>query len=126
MERLNPQTCSMFWKVSGMMLLFIAGTSHLSNRCHENNSMSRKHILKFTELLRSAMEHSIKATQDTNSVTRYRDVCVAKVSIDILVNMLTPCQLRVIASNIDILETQEHISKQYQEALVEMNQKNAN
>jgi len=80
MERLNPHTCSTFWKVSGMMLLFIAGTSYLSNRCHENNSMSRKHILKFTELLRSAMEHSIKATQDTNSVTKYRDVCVAKVS----------------------------------------------
>jgi len=99
MERLNPHTCSTFWKVSGMMLLFIAGTSYLSNRCHENNSMSRKHILKFTELLRSAMEHSIKATQDTNSVTKYRDVCVAKVSIDILVNMLTPCQLQKTKTN---------------------------
>lgn len=125
MERLNPHTCSMFWKMSGIMLLFISATSFISNKCHENNTMSRKHIIKFSELLRSAMEHSIKATQDSDIITKYKDACTAKISIDIVVNMLTPSQLRVIASNIDVLETQEYISKQHQEILVEINNKNA-
>lgn len=125
MERLSSHTCSTFWKISAIVLLFIAGTSIVSNKCHENDTLSRKNIIHFKELLRSAMEHSIKASQDTDYIAKYKDACIAKISIDVLVTMLTPSQARVIASNIDIFETQEHISKQYQETLVEIMSKNS-
>jgi len=118
MERLTPHMCSMFWKVSVIVIIFVVSTSVLSNKCHEDDTLSRKHIINYKNLLRTAMESSLRATQTSNSYQKYKDVVTAKISIDILVDMLTEAQLRVISSNIDIIETREVISAQYEEALL--------
>lgn len=118
MERLNPHMCSMFWKISFIVIIFVVSTSVLSNKCHEDDTLSRKHIIGYKNLLRTAMESSLRATQTGNSYQKYNDIVKAKISIDILVDMLTESQLRAISSSIDIIETREVISAQYEEALL--------
>lgn len=115
MERLNPRTSMAYWKISGALLFFIAATSALSAKCHENNTLSRNHIIKYTEMIRSAMQHSIKSSQDTNISSSYQDACIAKCSVDLVASILTPRQIRGIA-DIDILEMQDFISKQHEKA----------
>ena len=115
MDRLNARTSMAYWKISGVLLTFILITSVLSSKCHEDNTMSRKHLLKYKGVIRTAMQHSIQSSQDTDVATSFYDVCIAKCAVDIISNMLTPYQIRAIA-NIDIFEMQEFISKQHEDA----------
>lgn len=115
MERLNPQVSTAYWKVSSVVLTSIVLTSYISSRCFESQRLPRSHVLKISELLRKAAEHSIRASQDSQPVTVYTDTCQAKAYVDLVEEMLTPCQVRNIA-NIDILEMKEFISQQHENA----------
>ena len=74
-------------------------------------------------MIRSAMQHSIASSQHTNVVSSYQDSCIAKCSVDLVASILTPKQIRAI-SNVDILEMQDFISKQHEEATEIMFKKN--
>ena len=109
MDRLNVRTSMAYWKITISLLAFISITSALSSKCHESNTLSRHHIIKYSEMIRSAMQHSIASSQHTNVVSSYRDSCIAKCSVDLVASILTPKQIRSI-SNVDILEMQDFIS----------------
>lgn len=115
MERLNPQVSTAYWKVSSVILASLILTSYISSRCFESQRLPRSHILKISELLRKAAEHSIRASQDAQPVTVFSDTCQGKAYIDLVEELLTPCQVRSIA-NVDILEMKEFISVQHEEA----------
>lgn len=115
MERLNPQVSTAYWKVSFVMLSFLVLTSYISSKCFESQRLPRAHILKISELLRKAAEHSIRASQDSQPVTTFTDTCHAKAYVDLVEEMLTPCQVKSIA-NVDILEMKEFISDQHDKA----------
>ena len=114
MERLNPQVSNSYWKVSAVLLGSIMVTSWVSTRCFEGQRLPRSHLLKISELLRQAAEHSIRATQDTQPATAFADSATAKAYIDIVEELLTPEQVQTLAS-IDILEMKDFISKQHDE-----------
>lgn len=115
MERLNPQVSTAYWKVSSVLLVSLILTSYISSKCFESQRLPRSHVLKISELLRKAAEHSIRASQDTQPVTIFSDTSQAKAYVDLVEEMLTPCQVRSIA-NVDIAEMKEFISVQHQEA----------
>lgn len=115
MERLNPQVSTAYWKVSSVILASLILTSYVSSRCFESHRLPRSHILKISELLRKAAEHSIRASQDSQPVTVFTDTCQGKAYIDLVEELLTPAQVRSIA-NVDILEMKEFISQQHEEA----------
>ena len=115
MERLNPQISQSYWKVSFVFLVCIAITSWISSKCYENQRLPRSHILKITELLRNAAEHSIRSVQDSQPVQKFMDTAIAKSQIDIVEELLTPEQVESIAG-IDILVMKDFISKQHDEA----------
>ena len=115
MDRLNMRTSMSYWKITISLLAFISITSALSSKCHENNTLSRHHIIKYSEMIRTAMQHSISSSQHTNIVSAFSDACVAKCTVDLIANVLTPKQIRAI-SDVDILEMQDFISKQHEEA----------
>lgn len=115
MERLNPQISNSYWKVSGILLTFIFATSWVSSRCFEGQRLPRSHVLKISELLRKAAEHSIRATQDSQPATAFADTANAKAYVDLVEDLLTPEQVRHIAK-IDILEMKDFISNQHDEA----------
>ena len=115
MERLNPQVSTAYWKVSCVMLASLVLTSYISSRCFESQRLPRSHVLKISELLRKAAEHSIRASQDTQPVTIFSDTSQAKAYVDLVEEMLTPCQVKSIA-NVDILEMKEFISQQHEGA----------
>lgn len=115
MERLNPQVSTAYWKVSCVILVSLILTSYISSRCFESQRLPRSHVLKLSELLRKAAEHSIRASQDTQPATAFSDTSQAKAYVDLVEDMLTPCQVRRIA-NVDILEMKEFISVQHEEA----------
>ena len=115
MERLNPQVSTAYWKVSSVVLASLILTSYISSRCFESQRLPRTHILKISELLRKAAEHSIRASQDSQPITVYADTSQAKAYVDIVEDMLSPDQVRGIA-NVDILEMKEFISKQHETA----------
>lgn len=115
MERLNPQISTAYWKVSSVVLASIVLTSYISSRCFESQRLPRSHILKISELLRKAAEHSIRASQDSQPITVYSDTTQAKAYVDLVEEMLTPDQVRSIA-NIDVLEMKDFISQQHEKA----------
>lgn len=115
MERLNPQLSLSYWKVSALILAFVVGTSSLSSKCYENQTMSRKNILKMVDLLRSAGEYSIRASQSSNAVTIYGDTCHAKNAITTVADFLTPTQVKELAG-VDLVEMKEFISQQHKNA----------
>ena len=115
MDRLNTRTSMAYWKITISLLAFISITSALSSKCHENNTLSRHHIIKYSEMIRSAMLNSVSSSQHTNIVSAFRDACMAKCSVDLVASILTPKQIRAI-SDVDILEMQDFISKQHEEA----------
>jgi len=123
MDRLNSRTSAAYWKITFSLVAFIAITSAFSSKCHENNTLSRHHIIKYSEIIRTAMQHSISSSQHTNVVSAYQDACVAKCCVDLIATMLTPKQIRSI-SDVDILEMQDFISKQHQDATEIMFKKN--
>lgn len=115
MERLNPQVSTAYWKVSSVILASIILTSYISSRCFESQRLPRSHILKISELLRKAAEHSIRASQDSQAVTVFSDTCQAKAYVDLVEDMLSADQVTSIA-NVDILEMKEFISIQHEKA----------
>jgi len=114
MERLNPQISNSYWKVSAVLLGSIMMTSFISKKCFENQRLPRSHLLKISELLRQAAEHSIRSTQDSQPATAFADTATAKAYVDIVEELLTPEQVQTLA-NIDILEMKDFISKQHDE-----------
>jgi len=116
MERLSPQTVQAYWKVSACFVTFVFITSYLSIRCHEDDTLSRKHVLKYSEMLRSGAEHSVRASQDSQAVHAFIDCCTAKTAIDTVASVLTPQQVQVI-SNIDIVEMQDFVNRQHEAAV---------
>lgn len=114
MERLNPQVCTAYWKLSLVLLASIYATSYISSKCYEGQRLPRAHVLKITELLRKAAEHSIRASQDTQPVTAFTDTSHAKAYVELVEDMLSVEQVRGIA-NIDILEMRDFVSKQHEE-----------
>jgi len=114
MERLNPQISQSYWKVSFVFIVCIAITSWISTKCFENQRLPRSHVLKISELLRKAAEHSIRSVQDNQPVTAFMDTAIAKSYIDIVEELLTKDQVESVAG-IDILEMQSFISKQHDE-----------
>jgi len=115
MERLSPQTVQAYWKVSSALVIFIFFTSYLSIKCHEDDTLSRKHVLKYSDMLRSGAEHSVRASQDSQAVHAFIDCCIAKTEIDTVASVLTPKQVQVI-SNIDIVEMQDFVNRQHESA----------
>ena len=115
MERLNPQISFSYWKVAVVILVFVAATSALSSKCYENQKMSRKNVLKMLEILRSAGEYSIRASQSSNPVTVYADTCASKNAISTVADFLSPEQVKQLAS-VDLLEMKEFISQQHKNA----------
>lgn len=115
MERLNPQTSVAYWKVSAALVAFVFVTSYLSIKCHEDDTLSRRHVIKYSDMLRSAAEHSIRASQDSQAVHAFMDCCNAKSAIDTVSEVLTPHQVQVI-SNIDVIEMQDFINRQHEAA----------
>ena len=115
MDRLSPKVTTAYWKISAVVLVFITLTSGLSVKCYENQTLPRKHVLKLTEMLRKAAEHSIRASQDSQPVTAFTDTSIAKCAIDTVAQMLTPDQIKRIA-NVDIAEMQDFVSQQHEAA----------
>ena len=115
MERLNPQISNSYWKISAVLVASMMVTSWISTKCFEGQRLPRSHLLKISELLRQAAEHSIRATQDSQPATAFADAAIAKAYVDIVEELLTPEQVQALAS-IDILEMKDFISKQYEEA----------
>ncbi len=115
MERLNPQTSVAYWKVSAALVAFVFVTSYLSIKCHEDDTLSRRHVIKYSDMLRTAAEYSIRASQDSQAVHAFMDCCNAKSAIDTVSEVLTPHQVQVI-SNIDVIEMQDFINRQHEAA----------
>lgn len=115
MERLNPQVSTAYWKVSSVIIASIILTSYISSKCFESQRLPRSHVLKISEMLRKAAEHSIRASQDTQAVTAFADTCQAKSYVDLVEDMLTRDQVRSIG-NVDILEMKEFIAQQHEKA----------
>jgi hypothetical protein len=115
MERLNPQVSMAYWKVSSVVLVVLMLTSYISCRCFESQRLPRSHVLKISELLRKAAEHSIRASQDNQPVTVYTDTCQAKTYVDLVEDLLTAEQVRSIAS-VNVLEMKEFIARQHEDA----------
>lgn len=115
MERLNAQTVSAYWKVSAVIVAFVFITSYMSIKTHEDDTLSRRHILKYSEMLRYGAESSIRASQDSQAVHAFVDCCNAKTAIDTVSSVLTPQQIQVI-SNIDIVEMQDFVNRQHDAA----------
>ncbi|ACH46791.1 unknown [Feldmannia species virus] len=104
-----------YWKASCTLLLTLAAVSALSRKCYETSRLPRRHVLKITELLRTAAEHSLRASQDSRPENVFHDTCQAKVNIDLVAQLLTREQVRHIA-NIDIDEIKEFIATQHLKA----------
>lgn len=115
MERLNPQLSFSYWKVACVILAFVGATSVLSSKCYENQTMSRKNVLKLVDLLRSAGEYSIRASQGSNPVTVYADTCAAKTAISTVSEFLSQEQAKDLAG-VDLMEMKEFISEQHKNA----------
>lgn len=115
MERLNPQLSFSYWKVAAVILVFVAATSLLSSKCYENQTMSRKNVLKMVDLLRSAGEYSIRASQSNNPVTIYGDTCSSKCAITTVADFLSQEQVKQLAG-VDLMEMKEFISEQHKNA----------
>lgn len=115
MERLNPHLSFSYWKVAAVVVVFVAATSLLSSKCYENQTMSRKNVLKMVDMLRSAGEYSIRASQSTNAVTIYADTCHAKHAITTVSEFLTEKQVKELAG-VDLYEMKEFISEQHKKA----------
>jgi len=115
MERLSPRIVQAYWKVSAGIVAFVFLTSYISAKCHDDDTLPRKHIIRYTDMLRSAAEYSIRASQDSQAVHAFIDCCNAKTSIDTVSSVLSSQQVRSIA-NIDVLEMQEFIHKQHEAA----------
>lgn len=103
MERLNRQACMTYWKVSAIYLASIFVISWTSKKCFEQSKLPRHHLLKLTDILRKALEHSISASQDTCPQTKYRDTCKAQIYAGLVNDLLTPEQIRDL-SGIEINE----------------------
>ncbi|CAM9771955.1 unnamed protein product, partial [Ectocarpus sp. 4 AP-2014] len=67
------------------------------------------------DLLRSAGEYNIRASQGTNAVTVYSDTCAAKSAITTVSNFLTDAQVKQLAG-VDLMEMKEFISEQHKNA----------
>ena len=117
MDRMNPRSAMSYWKLSSIVLTFVGVTSYLSVRSHECNKLPRKHVLKYTELLREAARSSVQASQDQHPVQRFIDSSKAMCAINIVNDFLTPYQVKHIL-NVDIDEMTEFISKQHEDATV--------
>ena len=115
MERLNPKTALAYWKVSTILLLTVAITSHISCKCFESQRLPKSHLRKICDILRKVAEHSIRASQDISPVLTFSDTAQAKANVDLVASLLTPQQVKAIA-NIDIDEMKEFISKQNEQA----------
>ena len=96
-------------------MIFVAATSSLSSKCYEDQSMPRKHVLKLIQMLRTAGEYSIRASQSTNAVTIYADTCSAKNAVHTVAELLTPQQVKALAG-VNLCEIKEFISQQHQSA----------
>lgn len=115
MERLNPHLSFSYWKVAAGIVVFVAATSALSSRCYENQTMPRKHVLKLVDILRSAGEYSIRASQSTNAVTIYADTCAARNAVNTVADLLTQEQVQKLAG-VNLSEMKEFISQQHKNA----------
>ncbi|CAM9709003.1 unnamed protein product [Ectocarpus sp. 6 AP-2014] len=115
MERLNPHLSLSYWKVGAAIVFFVAATSSLSSKCYENQTMPRKHVLKLVDMLRSAGEYSIRASQSTNAVAIYADTCSARNAVNTVADLLTPQQVKTL-TGVNLCEIKEFISQQHQNA----------
>lgn len=112
---MNERSAISYWKLSAIVVLFVGATSYLSVRAHECNKLPRKHVLKYTELLREAARASIQSSQDQHPLQKFIDSSKAMCAIGIVSEFLTPYQVKHIL-NIDIDEMSDFISKQHEEA----------
>lgn len=115
MDRMNVRSAMSYWKLSAVVVAFVGATSYLSVRAHECNKLPRKHVLKYTELLREAARASIQASQDQHPLQKFIDSSKAMCAINIVSEFLTPYQVKHML-NVDIDEMVEFISKQHEDA----------
>ena len=115
MDRMNARSAMSYWKLSAVLVAFVGATSYLSVRAHECNKLPRKHILKYTELLREAARASIQSSQDNHPLQKFIDSSKAMCAINIVSEFLTPYQVKYML-NVDIDEMKEFISKQHEDA----------
>ncbi|CAN0333669.1 unnamed protein product [Discosporangium mesarthrocarpum] len=108
MERMNPRTTRATWKIAACIVALVVVASAASSRAHDNERLPRKHILKYVELLRSAAEHSIRASQDSHPVNAFIDPARATMAVDIVENFLTPDQARHL-TNVDLADMKEFV-----------------
>ncbi len=112
---MNSRSASSYWRLSAIVVAFVGVTSVLSVRAHECNKLPRKHVLKYTELLREAARASVQSSQDQHPVQRFINSSRASCAISIVREFLTPYQVKHIL-NVDIDEMSEFISKQHEES----------
>lgn len=115
MDRMNDRSTMAYWKLSATVVLFVGITSYLSVRTHECSKLPRKHVLKYTELLREAARASIQSSQDQHPLQSFIDSSKAMCAINIVSEFLTPHQVKHMM-NVDIDEMKEFISKQHEDA----------
>jgi hypothetical protein len=115
MDRMNDRSTMAYWKLSATVVLFIGATSYLSVRAHECSKLPRKHVLKYTELLREAARASIQSSQDSHPLQSFIDSSKAMCAINIVSEFLTSSQVKHLM-NVDIDEMKEFISKQHEDA----------
>ena len=115
MDRMNENSAMAYWKLSATIVVFIGVTSYLSVRAHECSKLPRKHVLKYTELLREAARSSIQSSQDQHPLQSFIDSSKAMCAVNIVNEFLTPHQVKHMM-NIDLDEMREFISKQHEDA----------
>lgn len=115
MDRMNTRSAMSYWKLAAIVVAFVGITSVLSVRAHECDKLPRKHILKYTELLREAARASIQSSQDQHPLQKFIDSSKAMCAINIVSEFLTPYQVKHMLG-VDIDEMSEFISKQHEES----------
>lgn len=114
MDRMNTRSAMSYWKLSAIVVAFVGVTSVLSVRAHECEKLPRKHVLKYTELLREAARASIRSSQDQHPLQKFIDSSKAMCAINVVSEFLTPYQVKHMLG-VDIDEMIEFISKQHEE-----------
>lgn len=116
---MNDISAMNYWKLSLVVVVFVATTSYISQRAHASNKMSRAQIIKFSELLRESARSSVQSTQDQHPVQSFINSSKAMCGISIVDQFLSSDQVRHLM-NVDLAEMKAFISKQHDEATSEL------